>query len=159
MANSLQASGLVQERQQDDGVLKAVQVAVFAAYRQHFGTAHKLRFVWLSLPPGQAYVAGRQSRTSSLQIPVPDGTDDAVRHRFMAAVCTLWMEATGCEEDEIVVSVPDLSYAQRFAAQNLARLAGQGRVRTRLQLVSLALLSKLRRRGIAMMSINLSRAA
>ena len=158
MANSLQASGLVQERQQDDGLLKAVQGAVSAAYRRHFGTARSLRFVWLSVPPGQAYIAGRQSRTSSLQIPVPDGTDDAVRHRFMGEVCTLWMEATGCAEDEIVVSVPDQSYAQRFAAQNMGRLAGQGRARTRLQLLSLAVLSKLRR-GIAMMSINLSRAA
>ena len=158
MANVLRVTCLVQQGQQEDKLLKRLEAAIGDAYRRHIEPGTALRFVWLSLPPGQSYVAGRQSRSSTLQIPVPDGTADDLRHAFMAEISEVWMRATGCGEDEVVISVPDMSYAQRFMAHNMGRIDSRRRGRIQLRMLWHILGSRLRR-GVAMMSINLSRAA
>ncbi|MDX1735495.1 MAG: hypothetical protein R3228_14065 [Halioglobus sp.] len=157
MTDTVRVNGFLQEGAQPDRLVREIESSIQSTYRRFFGKHWRLRYTWFSLPPGQSFVAGEPSRTSTVQVAVPDGTDDEVRHAFMREVCDIWMARTGCSENEIVLSVPDSSYAKRFMASNIDRIDPRRRAVTALRMARHLLWSRLRR-GIAVMSINLSRA-
>ncbi len=121
MKNPVRANCMIQQGQLTDVQVRHLESQLVMTYRHHFGSEWQVRVVWLSLPPGQAFVEGRPSRSSTIQIAVPDGTDDDKRHAFMRDVSRFWLGYTGCTRDELVLSVPDESYALRFLQANMDR--------------------------------------
>ena len=82
-------------------------------FENHFGSSQTLVFVWLTIPAGQAYLAGKPSNASTLQIPVADGLSDEKRHHFMHKISEEWMQITQCDKHEIILNAPDASEAKR----------------------------------------------
>lgn len=89
-----------------------LQNGVFQAYKEIVNPNAKLKMIWMQMPEGQAYLAGKPSTASTLATPMPDGFDQQTRVRFMDRVCADWMEATGCSIDEIIVNAMDQSASQ-----------------------------------------------
>lgn len=65
------------------------------------------RVAWNEIPATYGYTAGKQSRSSVVQIDAPAATDQAVREALMNDVCNLWIDVTGCTINEIIVIVAD----------------------------------------------------
>ena len=65
------------------------------------------------VPRGAGYRGGVLSTTSVIRGTVPAGCNQAVRERLLRAVCDMWTEITGCDEDEVVVSAVDEDYVSR----------------------------------------------
>ena len=98
--------------------IKALEEMISTTYAAHFKTDVKLLFLWMTIPNGQAYLAGKPSSASTLQIPVEDNLPNELRHPFMHEICLKWMDITGCNKNEIILNSPDFSEAdaqlQRF---------------------------------------------
>ena len=102
MKNPVRASCMIQQGQLTDAQVRYLEAQLVSTYRAHFDSEWQVRVVWLSLPPGQAFVEGRLSSSSTVQIAVPDGTADDKRHAFMRDVSRFWLDYTGCTKDELV---------------------------------------------------------
>ena len=157
MKNPVRASCMIQEGQLTDAQVRHLEAQLVATYRAHFGAQWQVRVVWLSLPPGQAFVEGRPSRSSTIQIAVPDGTDDDKRHAFMRDASRFWLDYTGCTKDELVLSVPDESYALEFLKANMGRFDPARLRGLRLRMLWHGLRSRLTR-GYTTLSFNFTSA-
>lgn len=91
--------------------IKALEVMIKQAYANHFNLDVKLVFIWMTIPNGQAYLGGKPSTASTLQVPVEDKLPNELRHPFMHEICVNWMEITGCNKNEIILNSPDFSEA------------------------------------------------
>lgn len=91
--------------------IKELESMIKGTYAEHFSLDAKLVFLWMTIPNGQAYLAGKPSTASTLQIPVEDGLSNDQRHPFMHDICLKWMDITGCNKNEIILNSPDFSEA------------------------------------------------
>lgn len=104
----------VQEGALDSKTIKQLQATITSTYKAHFGSDFRPIFFWLRIPAGQAYIAGKPSTTSTIQIPVDDNMPDNKRHPFMHEVCVKWQHITGCSKNEIIVNSSDMSQFTQF---------------------------------------------
>ena len=91
-------------------------------YAKYFGGNTKFAIVWTEIGKGQAFTAGRPSKTTTVMVDVPDGTDDEKRHAFMASACQHWVDITGCDRSEIILSVPDQALSNIYTEKSLNRI-------------------------------------
>ncbi|HEX2484681.1 MAG TPA: hypothetical protein VHQ66_05250 [Myxococcota bacterium] len=76
--------------------------------RDAFGDApEQVEIQWISIPEGFGFTAGEPSTSSLVVRSVPVGYPEPRREAFMASVCRLWQDVTGCSADEIVVTALD----------------------------------------------------
>jgi phenylpyruvate tautomerase PptA (4-oxalocrotonate tautomerase family) len=76
--------------------------------RDAFGDVpEQVEIQWISIPEGFGFTAGEPSTSSLVVRSVPVGFPEPLREAFMAKVCRLWQEVTGCSADEIVVTALD----------------------------------------------------
>ena len=71
------------------------------------GDADAVEVEFSEIPRGFGFRGGEVSTTSMLRGRIPPGCDQDTRVRLMRAVSDAWTEATGCTEDELVVSARD----------------------------------------------------
>ena len=62
---------------------------------------------WVTVGKGFAWTAGEPSTSSVVIRSVPVGLAGERRERFLRSVCDLWVEQTGCSQDEIVAAAWD----------------------------------------------------
>ena len=123
-------------------------------YKAHFGNHYKLTFVWLEIPQGQAYIAGKPSTATTITMPVKNETINNERHAFMSAMCEMWIRETGCSENEIILSVMDKALSEQYTKASLARLNPQRLSSQLLRLLVKLLISKLTK-GRFQLSVNI----
>jgi hypothetical protein len=76
--------------------------------RDTFGDVpEQVEIQWISIPEGFGFTAGEPSTSSLVVRSVPVGYPEPRREAFMASVCRLWQDVTGCSADEIVVTALD----------------------------------------------------
>jgi hypothetical protein len=76
--------------------------------RDTFGDVpEQVEIQWISIPEGFGFTAGEPSTSSLVVRSVPVGYQEPRREAFMASVCRLWQDVTGCSADEIVVTALD----------------------------------------------------
>lgn len=92
-----------------------------ATYRRHFGGHTSVTCIWMELPKGQAYIAGRPSTATTVLAPVPDDIQQERRTTFMRDVCAVFQERAGCSVNEIIVSAINVSEAKRYAEMSRRR--------------------------------------
>ena len=67
---------------------------------------------WVEIGPGNGFTAGAPSTSSLALAVVPDGTEQATRVKLLEAMCTAWMDVTGCSEQEIVATAAKSSMSE-----------------------------------------------
>ncbi|MEH6345081.1 MAG: hypothetical protein V7785_08355 [Bermanella sp.] len=114
MNNSVRVMCTIQENAIQKKSIKELEQILKSIYQGHFGSQCHLNFIWLTMPFGQSFLAGENSTSSTVQIPVADGLAPELRHAFMSEVCTQWQRISGCSKNEIILACPDDSYALRY---------------------------------------------
>lgn len=100
-----------------------LEARIASAYDDHVPGVDRIRWVWLDLPPGSAYVAGRPSTLSTVLATVPDGLSESRREAFMRAVSQHWADETGCSVKEVMVTAADASMLRQYLAASRSRFA------------------------------------
>jgi len=136
--------GLVQEGAMSVDRLRHLEQAIGDLYAMHFGNKHKVVAYWLYTPVGHAFVAGEQSSSSAIMLPVANDLPLQARHDFMHALCALWMRITGCSSSQLVINVPNHSYASDYVKANSHRYRPMTRITSQLRLISRFVLAHLR---------------
>ena len=136
--------GLVQEGAMTVDKLRHLEQAIGDLYAMHFGNQYRVVAYWLYTPVGHAFVAGEQSRSSAVMLPVADDLPLHARHDFMFALCALWMRITGCSASELVLNVSSHSYAANYVKANSNRYRPMTRLISQLRLISRFVLAQLR---------------
>jgi len=134
--------------------MKALEKASKKLYRQHFGVDYRLLPVWAIIPKGQAYLAGKPSTASAVTIAVADGTDNQARHRYMTDFCNMWMEITGCSQNEIIFNVPDKQVSDGLTQKQIDRISKKKKT-AKLLVMALHMLRSKLIRGYFSVNINL----
>ncbi|WP_422135274.1 hypothetical protein [Endozoicomonas sp. ALD040] len=107
-------------------------------YQNHFGKHYKLFPIWVEVPRSQAFLAARPSNATTISIGVENDLPNDIRHAFMSEFSELWMNYTGCNKNEIMLTAMDFQ-----AQQDLLKLT-QTRIRpSRRPLVTLQMLGRL----------------
>lgn len=104
----------IQEGSLGQKKIKQLESVMKSTYQAHFGTNHRLVFIWLSIPYEQSYLAGELSTASTVQMPVADGLPADQRHPFMSEICAKWQHITGCNKNEIILVSSDMSHVSAF---------------------------------------------
>ena len=115
--------------------IKQLESSLKDIYKKHFGSGYKLVFMWLNLPYGQAYLAGKLSTASSVQLPVKDGMPSSKRHPFMSEVCQKWQDITGCTKDQIILASSDFKESDKFQQGLVNRFKPSKRKSTMLKML------------------------
>ncbi len=105
---------MVQEGQISDEQKASLERALKTAIGDHVGPEAKLAVAWMTVPKGSGYSAGEPSRSSLVQLSVPDGFSQSARAALMHDVNDRWCAITGQSKYELMVSVPDRKAAQRM---------------------------------------------
>ncbi len=147
--------GLVQEGAMSVEKLRHLEQAIGDLYALHFGKNNRVVAYWLYTPVGHAFVAGEQSRSSAIMLPVADDLPLQARHDFMHAFLALWMKITGCDASQLVLNVSGHSYAAEYVKANSHRYRPMTRLTSQLRLISRFLLAQLRGQG-KLISVNMN---
>lgn len=115
--------------------IKQLESVLASTYQAHFGTDKKLVFLWLTIPHGQAYIAGKLSTASTVSIPVADGLPADKRHPFMSEVCAKWQHITNCSKNEIILVSSDMAESTKFQEKLMSRVAESARVKTQAKML------------------------
>ena len=122
-------------------------------YRQHFGKHWQTMPLWITVPAGQFFNAGKPAQISTVSITVPNQTPNSVRHEFMSRFSEMWITATNCKENQLVLSVIDETLSTAFGKSHLQRI----RPSARMYYVSKILLQMMKSKiSQGFMSINLN---
>lgn len=153
MAEKLRILALFQQGAFSNSKFARLEKNTIELYKRHLGAHYKFAFVWLEIPQGQAYIAGKPSTATTITMPVENNTSNNKRHAFMSAMCEMWMQETGCSENEIILSVMDKALSEQYTKASFARFNPQGRKSQLLKLIVKLLISKLIK-GRFQLSIN-----
>lgn len=134
--------------------IKQLESVITSTYQAHFGTDYKLAFMWLSIPYGQSYIAGKLSTTSTVQVPVEDGMPNEKRHPFMSEVCAKWQHITGCSKDEIILVSSDMSHSKAFLNSVVGRINKDVRTKANIKMLAGMVAGKITK-GYLTNSVNL----
>lgn len=97
---------MIQQDAIESHKIKKLQSMITRLYKQYFGDNSQPICIWLTIPDGQAYIAGKPSTASTVQIPVADNLPNDKRHEFMRAVCLQWQDISSCNKNEIILTCP-----------------------------------------------------
>lgn len=122
MKNTMRMMCLMQENGLSKQEIKQLERAANELYKKHFGSHYKLMPIWVVLPRGQAFLAGKPSTTTTVTLPVENHVDNDVRHPFMYEFCQRWMDITHCHQNEIILNVTDRTVAEEFSRKTLQRI-------------------------------------
>ncbi len=86
---------LVQETRAKDLDKAALKKGVRAAFRERFGTKHRLFILWLPVSTGMGYSAGVISETTWCQVMIPKGVAASTRQDFLKALSQTWCSLSG----------------------------------------------------------------
>ncbi|BFM17829.1 hypothetical protein R50073_40120 [Maricurvus nonylphenolicus] len=111
MKKTVRVPCLIHEGSLGRKTIKQLESMIKGIYQTHFGVDYKLVFMWMTLPKGQAYLAGKISTASTVMVAVEDGLPANKRHPFMLEICDKWQYITGCNKNEIILNSPDFSVA------------------------------------------------
>lgn len=100
---------------------RALVRGIRRAYRDALGGRPRVRVLWIDMPPGSAFVAGKPSTLSSLLASVPESITEPTRQALMRGICETWMQTTGCPVDDVMVTAPERSMAKAYLQAGRAR--------------------------------------
>lgn len=101
----------------------ALQIRLSDVYARFVGHQGKVAVIWVELPKGQAFQARQPSSTSTLLVPVPEGFEQGKRVSMMEAVRDMWMQTTGCAANQLVISIADRSWFEKYVTLSRNRIA------------------------------------
>lgn len=136
---------LTPQRHISDTIRCQLREAIEHLYQHHLGAHFRLRALWLEVPAGQLYTAGQESAISAVSIGVEDQLENDIRHRFMQEVSSLWIEHTGCNVHQLMLTAPDMSEQRRALALSQNRIRPNRRALEKLKQLSRLLWSRLTR--------------
>ena len=103
----LTSTCMVQEGLVPDGKRQELEAALKSAVREHVGPEARLAVAWLTIVRGSGYAAGKPSKSSLVQVAVPDGFDQSAREALMHDVCDRWCRITGQSRFELLIGATD----------------------------------------------------
>ncbi len=102
----------VQEGCVPDEIRGEIESALEALCRQLLGPdAGPVQTSWTVIAKGFGFRGGQPSTTSLVRGRIPDGCDREDRARFLRSVGNAWCSLTGAQQDEVIVSARDWSWA------------------------------------------------
>lgn len=135
MAKRIRMMCLMQENSLSKSQILQLQQKSKALYGKYFGNKYRIMPVWMVIPCGQAYIAGKPSTATTVTIPVDDNTEDNIRHAYMSEFCEMWMSVTQCHINEIIFNAPDKTVSDHFMEVQLERIHPDKRKRTMLKML------------------------
>lgn len=154
MAKRIRMMCLMQENSLSKAQILQLQQKSKELYAKYFGNEFRIMPVWMVIPRGQAYIAGKPSTATTVTIPVADNTEDSIRHAYMSEFCEMWMGITHCHINEIIFNAPDKTISDSFMEVQLERIHPNKRKRTMLKLL-LSLVKSRFTKGYFSSSLNL----
>ena len=103
----LTSTCMVQEGRIPDGQRRELEAALKDSVRDHVGPSARLAVAWLTVPRGSGYAAGKPSKSSIVQVGVPDGFDQSKREALMHDLNDRWCRITGQTPFELLLGVTD----------------------------------------------------
>ena len=122
MAGKVNMLCMIQENALTKEDIKFLQAKTLALYQMYFGKDKKILPIWIVIPAGQAYIAAKPSATSTVTLPVADGTDNEIRHAFMHEFCQMWMDRMGCSKNEIIFTMMDQHLSDEYKRHTISRI-------------------------------------
>ena len=113
-------------------------------YMKHLSTPVSLKVIWLSIPSGQAFLAGKADSTATLLVPVPNHTPQALRAQFLYGVLDEWCGLTATKRDEVVISAANVELADQFMKENQRRFSPWVRALTVMRVLGKAVMAKIK---------------
>jgi len=126
-----------------------------SCYAKHFNLASGIKIIWIEIPHGQAYQAGKLSSTATILTSVENQLPSTQRVPFIEDICQLWHQQTGKPKDQLVVSAADRERVEFVLGLSRERVAKIWRLPVMAKMMARLLLSKVKR-GYFSMNINLS---
>ncbi len=154
MAKIIRMMCTIHDNSLTNNELRRIEKQTQQLYTQHFGRHFTIMPIWVRIPPGQAYLAGKPSSASAVVIPVADDLDNTSRHKFMKAFCDNWIAITGCNKNDIIFNAADSRYVNKLNRQMLSRIRPSIRPLVAGKLAFTLLMSKVSK-GYLSTSINL----
>lgn len=112
---------LYQSESIDSSQKQSLEIIAKRTYEQSFGSAFTMVVIWIAIPKGQAFIAGKPSTATTITLNVPQGTTNQLRHEFMHHFSRAWMGEMNCNENELILSAMDQSVANEFTSKSLSR--------------------------------------
>ena len=139
-----------------DGVIRLkLEKEMLSLYKRHFGEGVSINVIWIEVPNGQAYQAGKLSKTATILCSVENQLPQHQRVPFIEDVCELWHQHTAKPKNRLVVSAADEERVKYVISLSRDRVGGVRKVIVLLKMISQLLVSKLKR-GYLSMNINLN---
>ncbi len=104
-----------------DALYADIEKGIAAVYTQTFGLQAKTKVLWITIPKGQAFLAGKPSRCATIAASVRDGLPNEQRTALLHALLLQWRSQTRCSECDVIISAVDVSKVKEIMAINQRR--------------------------------------
>jgi hypothetical protein len=98
-----------------------LEKGIAAVYTQSFGLQAKTKVMWMTVPKGQAFLAGKPSHCSTIAASVIDGLPQEQRTAFLHAMLRQWMMLTNCSKHDVIITAADASRLKELMALSTRR--------------------------------------
>ncbi len=99
-----------------EALYSELEKGIADAYIQSFGLQSKTKVLWMTIPRGQAFLAGKPSHCATIAASVADGLPNEQRTAFLHAILQQWTTLTRCSKSEVVISAIDAAKVKEFTA-------------------------------------------
>ncbi|GAC1373873.1 MAG: hypothetical protein NVS3B3_09190 [Aquirhabdus sp.] len=106
----------VQQDLYPEALYPELEKGIAAAYTQTFGLQAKTKVMWLIIPKGQAFLAGKPSHCATIAATVANGLPKEQRAAFLHAILQEWTTLTRCSKFDVVISAVDASKVKEFVS-------------------------------------------
>ncbi len=106
----------VQQGLYPEAMYAELEKGIAAVYTQSFGLQAKTKVMWMTVPKGQAFLAGKPSNCSTIAASVADGLPKEQRAAFLHAMLLQWMTLTRCGKSDVIISAADSSKLKELMA-------------------------------------------
>lgn len=130
------------------------EAAFKALYAEHFGSDKGLNVLWMLLPEGQTFQAGKPSDIFLAMIEVPNALEQAKREPAMWAFTNGWAEILGLDVERLMVTCADTDTVTEYMNGNRNRLRALSRPGFLVSTIANIIRSK-RHEGFAQLRANL----
>ena len=142
-----------QERELNKDIIKRLEAVIKDVYRRTFGAKTKVLIIWMKIPAGNAFVAGKPSTATAVMAAVDDGFDKDKREAFLADFCQVWSQTAGCTLDEIMLNATDKKQVRAAMKAQRSRFSSKAGSKVNFKYAVSLLKSKLQK-GYLEMSVN-----
>ncbi len=111
----------VQQELYPESLYAELEKGIAAVYTQCFGLQAKTKVMWMIVPKGQAFLAGKPSHCSTIAASVVDGLSQAQRTAFLQAMLRQWMMMTNCSKHDVIITAADASKLKELMATSNRR--------------------------------------